>query len=192
MMLPPCGSFAHSPRVAANSRPTGHAVNPQIVQPPGIGEDERADGVARVRLRQHARRGADAAIDAEGDHPRSRADAPLRHWAIRRFRERAVDVLGMDVPPLDVIQVAVVALHHDRIDARRADADGGLDRQHVVDQRVRDARDIERVRQQDRRLDCAEFVHLHEADGLAEAIDDMAGGGHFLAEEIAGMRAGSP
>ena len=54
-----------------------------------------------------------------------------------------------------------------------------------ADLRRRDGADRERVGQRDRRLQHAQLVHLHQADALAEAVDDDGRRRHLVQERIA-------
>jgi hypothetical protein len=60
-------------------------------------------------------------------------------------------------------------------------------REHVVDEVIRDTRHTQCRGQQDRRFDFAEFVDLRRACEFAEAIADEDRAGHFFAKQIAAV-----
>jgi hypothetical protein len=80
-------------------------------------------------------------------------------------------VLGVDVAATDVVEVGVVALADDTVHAGKV----RVTRDEIPNQGVRDERNVESVRQENRRLDDPELGYLRQANGLAEAIQDKAG-----------------
>ena len=64
----------------------------------------------------------------------------------------------------------------------------GLASHRPADQRVGAGRHREGVGQQDRRLQLAEFLDLHQPDALAEAVQHLGGGDRLVAENVAVMR----
>ncbi len=121
-----------------------------------VGLHEHADGVAAAAARQDARGGADAALEAEGDGARARADRALFDRAALRGTQRAEDLFAPDVAAPDVVEEAVVRLADERVDGAHLLVAG--QGEHPLDERVRRARDVERVGEQNRRLDLAEFL----------------------------------
>ena len=124
--------------------------------------------------------------------PKQLMPVPAPDRADRELLARRVDRrLGMrlgDRHRLDVVQVAVVALQHDRIDRRGLPADLRIGGDRAADQRIGAGADGEGVGQQDRRLQRAEFVHLHQADALAEAVQHRRGRDRLVAEQVAVVR----
>src|SRR5256714_1543726 len=148
--------------------------------------NKHAAGVAAVLRGPAARGRADAAFEAEGHGARARADRTLLDLsALRRLQSRE-DFLGTDVATAYVVQLPVVRLGDDGVYGAHLLVSGK--REHPFDQSVGDARDVQGVCEQDRRLDLAEFVDLRRTHELAEAVADEDGGGDFLAEEVAAVR----
>ena len=111
----------------------------------------------------------------------------LCHRPGGRVLDREQGVLFRDRQRLDVIERSVVALGNDRIHRRGGAPDVGIAGDGVAHQSRGADADGQGVGQKDRRLECAEFVDLDEADALAEAVDHMARGPDLLAEEIAAV-----
>ena len=74
-------------RSSRSSWPTGTPGDAELVAQAEVGLDEHAHRVAAVAPRQHARGGADAALELVADHPGAAADVALGHRP-RRARPR--------------------------------------------------------------------------------------------------------
>ncbi len=122
MMLPPLGPPAtHRGAVGIDGQqfvlqraPDRHPVDAQLRARAVVDVGQHADRVAAHRLVEHARRGPDAALEPEAMHPRAGADAAARERAVLGLVERAHDVGGEHVPPLNVVEPLIVALRDDR------------------------------------------------------------------------------
>ncbi len=79
----------------------------QIVARSVVALDEDTDRVAAVLRTQASRGGADAALVAVADHPGAAADAAFLDRTAVRAVERAIDMLGLDVKAVDVVQPPV-------------------------------------------------------------------------------------
>src|SRR5690606_37392699 len=77
---------------------------------------EHADGPAAERCGQSTGAGANAALPAERDRARARADGALLDGPGGRGLERAAHVLGPDGAGADVVERAVVGLADDGVD----------------------------------------------------------------------------
>ncbi len=144
--------------------------------------DEDPQRVAPEPLGQAPRRGADAALPAEGDGAGAGADRALRHGPSGRGPDRGDDVLPAHGKGADVVEPAVVRLAHE-----------GVHRAHAVvaglgERPGHDGLDggphRERVREDDRRLDRAELAHLGGARQLPERVADEHGSRDLLLEEV--------
>ena len=161
-----------------------HAVN--LEDTAIIGLDQHAHGVTAQRLRQHARRGADAALEPEADGARSCSHAALLHRTAVRPVDGVDDHLGRDVHAADVVQAPVVGLTHDGVD--RAHTLVARLHKRVASDTLDARRHAQRVGQDDGRLDIAEFTHLRHTRQFAETIAHIDGRRHLLAEDVALVR----
>ena len=158
-----------------------------------VGENEGADGVfGGGRLSgggegDPTRSRADAALEAEGRHPASGADAAFGDLGVGGGTRGAV-MRFADGEVLDVVEVAVVAFEDERVDGRQPAPGLRVGGNRLADLRLRDRADGEGVGQCDRRFEHPEFLDLDEADALTEAVDHVRGGGDAVLERIAGVR----
>ena len=105
-----------------------HSRDRELLAPPAIRLHERADRVGRHRRPSflhgdHARGRAVAAFELVGDHPRSAADAAFRDRTALRGLERLIDMFRLHMKAIDVVEIAVPRLRHDRQDSRRNRSD---------------------------------------------------------------------
>ena len=87
----------------------------------------------------------------------------------------AVGIGLRDRHSLDVVEEAVVAFEHHRIHGRGLAADIRIWPRCMADERRAAGADRESVGQKQRRFDGPELLDLHQADALAEAVEDMRG-----------------
>jgi len=92
------------------------------------------------------------------------------------------------MPTPDVVQEAVVALPHNRADRAGRQADFGIAGQHIVDNSIGHAGNVERVGQQNRGLDHAQFADLLEAQRLAKPVERPHRSDDLLLKEVSAMR----
>ena len=161
-----------------------HAVN--LEDTAIIGLDQHAHGVTAQRLRQHARRGADAALEPEADGARSCSHAALLHRTAVRVIDGIDDRLRGDVHAADVVQPAVVGLAHNSVD--RAHTLVARLHERVASDTLDARRHAQRVGQDDGRLDIAEFTHLRHTRQFAEAVAHVDGRRHLLAKDVTLVR----
>ena len=93
----------------------------------------------------------------------------------------------LDRHRLNVVQVAVVALEHQRVHRRPGAPDFRVLLDCRLDLRRRDRRHREGVGQRDRSLQHTEFIDLHQPDRLAEAVEDRRRRRHLVQEVRAVM-----
>ena len=136
-----------------------------------VGLDQYPDGVPAVLLSHLARRGPDAGLEAEGLHPGPATHVPFGHRPASGRFERCEQMLGPDVLAVDVVEVAVPGLRHDRQgpDANLAPAcDAG------GHQRVAHHPDAVRVGEADRGRQHPRFADPFEPGHLAVAVEGVA------------------
>ena len=97
--------------------------------------------------------------------------APFHDGAARRRGERLVQVLGVDVEAVDVVEQAVVRLADDR---QRPVRLAGVPLDRGGHERVADDADAVRVRDRDRRREQPGFADPLEAGQLAVAVEPVA------------------
>ena len=86
--------------------------------------------------------------------------------------------------PTDVVETAVVALADQRVDSAGFDPDVLVLLQHIFHQRGGGGADAQSVGHDDRCLDGAQLLHLHQTHGLAEAVDNGRGRHDLVLEKI--------
>src|SRR5262249_10608198 len=143
-------------------------------------------GTRGQRLRDHARRRADAALPTESHRAGSLAYRAFFNRSVFGGLDCGEDLVAPDVTASDVVQVTVVSLGDNRVDRTDLLVAGQL--QHPFDQRIGDAGDVQRVGQQDRRLDLAKLVDLSRTHQFAEAVADINSRRNFLLKHVAQMR----
>src|SRR5262249_42032917 len=151
-----CG---HIGELAANR----NAGDRQLVSRAEVALHEHSDGVAL----NDARRGADAALEAEAAHARAAADVALGHGARPRAVERGPHVLLLDVESRGVIETRVARLANDRLVPRNRDLESLIE---PCEQRVAHRADAPRVGDRDWSAENAALLHPVRADEIAEAI----------------------
>ncbi|GLV59791.1 hypothetical protein KDH_66150 [Dictyobacter sp. S3.2.2.5] len=92
------------------------------------------------------------------------------------------------MPATDVVKKAIVAFADDWIDGTRGDADLWALFDHPGNKRVSDLADIQRIRQQNGRLQQTQLGDLYQADRFAKAIEDGRRRWHFEPEKVSPMR----
>src|SRR2546428_9210980 len=147
---------------------------------------EHAHRPGALRVRQHARGGADAALPAEGDRSRPRADrAFLNHSCVRRL-ECLPHVQLADWAGADGVEEAVVRLPHDWVDGP-----------HLLHPRLREPEthegivgfpDAQRTGEKNGRLELPELRYLGRAEQLPETVADVGRGGAAVVKEGAALR----
>ena len=100
--------------IGAEHPADGRPVHPQVLPAAVVGLHERADDVAAVGVGEHARRRADAALEAVADHAGPAADRPFGDAARTRVGERLAEMIAGHVLAVDVVQQAVPGLADDR------------------------------------------------------------------------------
>ena len=86
----------------------------------------------------------------------------------------------------NVVQESVIGFAHQWI--HRLDAFIAWQAKHVVQNRIRHTRHIQRGGERDGSFDFAEFLHLRRTCQLAECIADENRSGNLLTKQIAGVR----
>ena len=127
---------------------------------------------------------SDPALEAEGAHAASgtdRTDIEVRC----RLRDRRAGIVFRHGQSLDIAQISVVALEHERIYGRGLAADIQVAFDGMAHQCGAAGADRQGVGEENGRLDGAEFLDLHQAGTLAEAVQNMNGRDGLLAIEIA-------
>ena len=127
-------------------------------------------------------------LERKAGHAAPGADRALRHPLAGRGQRLGV-VRFLHRHGLDVIQVAVVALEHQRIDRGQLAANGGIGCHGGADLRVGHGAHAEGVGQRDGRFQHAQLLHLHQPRALAEAVEHGGGCGRLVQERVAGVRA---
>src|SRR5690606_41425460 len=156
-----------------------NAVDPQRAAVVRLHED--TDGVAV----DDAGRRADAAFPTEAGGAGPRADRPLLDGTVRGGGDRVEHVFLGDVSASDVVEHTVVRLpdhrvhRRDRLVPRLGERPG--------DGTVDTARDAQRVREDDRGLDRAEFGHLGGAGQPPDRVADEHTTGYLLLIDVAGL-----
>jgi len=153
-----------------------------------IGEHQRAERKIASGDADHPRGRADAGLEAEGGHARSGPHRPLLHRPEAGGIQRRLRILWCHGHRLDVVDSPVIALADQRIDRRGLAPDLRIGGDGAGDQCLRAGGDAKCVGEQDRRLDGAEFGHLHQPRRLAEAVDDFDRRARLQAERIVLMR----
>lgn len=97
---------------------------------------------------------------------------------------------GAHAPAPDVVQVAAVARSHHRVHSPGRYADLRIAFQHIGGAGVGHEAHIERIGQQDGRLDRTQLARLFETGGLAVAVDGINPRGYLFPEGIAGVGQG--
>ena len=85
----------------------------------------------------------------------------------------------------NVIQVSIVGFTHQRVNRLHIFVAGK--RQHVINQRVGDARHIQRRREHDRCFNLSEFVYLCRAGELSERISKEHRTRNLFAKQISAV-----
>ena len=143
--------------------------------------DQHADRVAAGLGGEHARRGADAALEAVADHPGAAADVALGDGPAARAVERREHVLGLHVEAVDVVEQAVVGLGHDR----QAPGLQARPRHLPLEDRVAHDADAVRVGDRDRALEEAALLEPRRPGHLAVAVEREPGAEHGIAARLA-------
>ena len=175
------------PAVRDEGRPDRHAVDREPLQPAEVGQGQDAQVVARMAGYGHGPRCvADPALEPEALHPHPGPD----HAAGDRSGIRATGAVegrlhvdGLDLARACRIEIAVVALGHDRHQGVvEAGVRNALDED--PDGRVIDPADRHRRGQEDRRLDHAPLADRGDPDHLAGPIEDGCTGGDPVVEQL--------
>ncbi len=128
-------------------------------------------------------RAADAAFEPVADHAGAGPDAALGKIGAGRS-EGALDLPPTDNPVGDLVEFAVVALAHNRVDAAQPLAVFFTDLGRMLDERVGYQPDAEGVGQCDRGFELAELLNLDKAGRFAVAVDDGGRGRAFVEIDI--------
>ena len=110
------------------------------------------------------------------DHAGAAADVALLDRPAARGGEGQGDVLGLDVEAVDVVEMAVPGLGHDRQRPPVARGIGPAGMQAFGDHRIADHANAVRVGQHDRPLELARFVDPGRAGHLAVAVEGEPAG----------------
>ena len=177
-------------RVEGKETTDRHACHHQVLAAAKVGLDQRAQGVAAQIVGQPAAGAADAAFPAVTDRPGAGADRALLDGTAASALERLPDVLGMDMPALDIIQIAVVGLADDDVNtaAVSGDANLGVLADGSLDQRIQHQADVEGIGQGQRGFQDAQLAHLLETADFAVAVDGVDGGAHLFLVQVAAVR----
>ena len=160
------------------------SIQPQIATIVRLHQD--TDRIAALLFRQHAGTGADTALVAEGDCAGSSPDRALGNRAVRGGLDGLQHLLHGGEGLANIVQTAVIGLAHHGI--QRGDALIARLRQGPAVHRLDGAADRQRVGQQDRRLDLAQFDKLRGACQLAKAVEHSKAGRNLVLKRIAIMR----
>ena len=151
-----------------------------------VGQGQHPQGIAIARDLKHAGGGADAALEAMADHP-----APGAHGAFLKNRicrpDRRQHIAFFHMQSADIVQPAIVALHHHRVDRARLPADLGISRHHIAAQGREGRAGGQRVGQDDGRLQLAQLPGLHQAHGFAKTVDDIKPQGQLFLKTVAAV-----
>ena len=148
-----------------------------------IGKHQRPDRERRPAAVRHPRGRTDAAFQVKAGHAPPRAHAPLRELAGSGGAGRAV-VLRVHGEGLNVVEISVVAFEHQRIDRGPLAAHLGMRGDGGAYLRRGDRAHGEGVGQRERGFETAQLVQLHQADALAEPVEDAACGQRLLEQRI--------
>ena len=170
-----------------NISPHRDSADRQIPRKPEIGLHQRPHDETADLGRQQATRRSDSALPAEATGPDARADRALGDRPLGRVLQCRPDVLRAHVPPLDVVQEAVVAFPDHHIDGAGSNADLRTLPDGVLDEAIGYQADVERAGERDGCLDHAELADLFEAAGLAEPVDRVDGCPDLLAKQVAAV-----
>ena len=149
----------------------GDACNTQFLAPAAVALDERPD---RVRSGP-ARGGSDTAFVAEANHPGTAPDSPFgRERSCRRF-ESPLNVLGLNVEAVCVIEKAVERLRDNGHGPERTTANNVRSRRPFLlnlplDKGIPDNADAVRIREQDRSVEETGFFDPRCAGHLSVAV----------------------
>src|SRR5688572_7874772 len=149
----------------------GNAGYPEVAAGAVVALHEHADRVAALLRGKPARRGADATLEPVAHHSRPATDVALGHRSALGPIERADDVLGPNVEPVDVVQAPVVRLSHDRQPPRLHPRLADLPLQNRI---AHDA-DAVRVRDRDRSLEDPRLLQPGGPRHLAIAVEREPG-----------------
>ena len=117
------------------------------------------------------------------DGARARADAALLKVPARAA-DGLHDLLIAHGAVADVGKPSVVALADDGIDALHVDAVLPAAVDGILHQRIGNQSDIQRIGQRDGRFDGAELLDLHQAGGLAEAVEHAARAHNLMDKQV--------
>ena len=108
------------------------------------------------------------------------------HRAAMGGFERCYHLVVSDMAPPNVVQESVVGFAHQRI--HRLDAFIAWQAKHIIQNRIRHARHIQRRRERDGSFDFAEFLHLRLTRQLPERIADEHRSRDLLTKQISRVR----
>ena len=137
-------------------------------------------------------------LAADFDDAGSRTDAAFKAVAdgafagshISQFKvfagifHRLKQMLLVDCTLADVVQVAVVALAHHRVDALHRHLVLLAASDHVLHQSVVYQSDVEGVGQRNRCFQCAQLFDLNQSGSLAKTVPDKAGCQHLVCKDV--------
>ena len=147
------------------------SVQPKIPCCTVIGLHKNADGIGFSVYGHRAGSGTDAAFEAVASCSRSGTDVAFFKIHISGCN-RFHDVLFFDRTVNDCIQRRIVALSDHRIDAGGTNAFVLTAVYGILDQRIRNKPDIERIGQRNRRFERTELIDLHGAACLSVTVVD--------------------
>ena len=140
-----------------------HSEDPQIAAVVAL--HQNADRVAALCRRQHARGGADTALESIAAHSRATADGAFLHWPGLCPIERLKGVDGLHVFAVGVVQ-EIKRLGDDRVGEHELPAVLQL----PLNRRVANRADAVRARQQNRSLEKPGFLDPVDAGHVAVAV----------------------
>ena len=158
----------------------------EIVEDGVVRENKSTDGVPFPVQFQLSGGRPDAAFQAVATHSPPGPDGTLGKISLA-VGQCSENVFFGDVKTPDVVQAAVVALADHRVHAAGGLADVGVAGQHVLHQRRLHGANTQRIGEQNRRFQRAQFIDLDKAGGLAEAVDNIACRQEFVVEDISLM-----
>jgi hypothetical protein len=168
--------------------PDRHAGDEQAVAQAVVGLHQHAERVRGLTASDHARGGADAALELVADHAGAAADVALRDRAARGSVERRIHVCGLDVKAVDVVEMAVPGLGDDRQRPPVAGRVGGALAHAPGDHGVAHHADAVRVGQEHRPLQLPRLLDPGGAGHLAVAVQCEPSAEYRRAQAIAAAR----
>ena len=163
--------------------PQADAVHRQVFQLAVVALHQHPQGVTFAVQQDPPGGRTDAALEPMADGALSGPHIPFVKIQ-RRIFDGGKNFLFPHGPMADAVDPAVVAFAHHRVQAPHFHAVLFALFQSVFHQGIVHQAHIQGVGQGDGGLQGAQLIHLQKARGLAEAVPDKAGRGHFVREKV--------